>query len=177
MCCCLLWTIQLLKDNHSLYHALNNTLYISCHCDVSSSARLWAFIGLYAIYRAALLLSYCSQQSNLFLRCSYSSSLVFEFFLVPSATLGSIGSPLARRSGGRSAVFSLSEADREFCAQNYSLEFCSKLKCVVFKMYQCLPEIFFVCSSQVNFSSSISNNIRSFEWYWCWRKTDVTFLW
>jgi len=32
-------------------------------------------------------------------------------FLVPSAALGSIGSPLARRYGGIFAIFSLSEAE------------------------------------------------------------------
>lgn len=42
-CCCLKctllpsWTIQLLRVNHNLYHALSNTLYVSCHGCVSSS--------------------------------------------------------------------------------------------------------------------------------------------
>lgn len=92
---------------------------------------------------------------------------VFEVSLVLSATPGSVRRPLARRYEGRSAIFSHSEADRGFSAWNYSLEVNSKWKRVVFKMDQCLPETLFVCSSQVNFSSSISKNIRSFELYEC----------
>lgn len=105
-----LWTVQLLKNNHNLYHALSNTYPVMVRCHLLLLP-LWGFIGLYAIYKTLLLLSYCRQQSDLFVTCSYSSSLVFEVGFVPSATLGSIRSPLARRYGGRSAIFSLSEVE------------------------------------------------------------------
>lgn len=161
MCCCFYEAFSFLKIIIYIMHSVILYAYPVLVMCPPPLLPLWAFIGLYAIYRTLLLLPTADSKAI----CSSGSSLVFEVFLVRSGTQGSIRSPLSRRYGGRSAIFSHSEADRGFSAWNYSLEVNSKWKHVVFKMGQCLPETFFVCSSKVNFSSSISKNIRSFELY------------
>lgn len=135
---------------------------VMCHLLLLSCELLvtcMPFTGLYCCCPAAESKRICSSGAR-------ASALWSEVFLVPSAIFGSIRSPLTRRYGGRSAIFSLSEADSFLFYE------------VLFRMKACSLQNISVSARnifyQVNFSSSINNTVRSFELV---LKEVVTFSW